>query len=449
MNMWTEYQYLSPSKPFRNREADSIDILQLCWNSSALFYYSPVGAFTLLCTMYVFHVILVSFVTVQLLYPYTPIAPIEWVVWIFNGGFVLYEISELTIRRLAYFEYYNNLVGCIISINWIILACLRFVTYYHLLEDYYCNVNKVDCDIEILDKICESPYNKNNKFNDACFRNAPLTKIYMIFWSIQLILLWCRIAALLQRNKHAGSLLRMIMNMMVEISSFALLLFLFVFGFVLAVYYIAGGDVDATEDFGGLNRLSSVILYHIQALLAAQEWGNIVSTPDSGFDSDRSIMVETCMVILSIFGTLLLMNLFIALLTITYESEKQNAKLKTNFARITHTIELDQKSAAMPPPLNLLVFALTILYWIFDALLILFTCGYWTVKLQQLYPIKYSLKDELENKEKDSTKHNRKGSVFIPSPGGIYNNNNDSDNSNSNSDDDDDANDLFQISKDV
>eukprot|EP01083_Nonionella_stella_P042856 115652_1 len=378
MNMYAEYSYLSPSKPFRNSEADSLDILSLCYGDSALFYYCPVGAFTLHCTMYVVHVVLVSLITSQLLYPYKAIHLYEWMVWVFNAGFVLYEISELTIRKLfGYFQYWTNVVGFICAINWCILAVIRFHTYYDNFDYYECNGD-----------------------DEACYRNAPLTKLYMILWSIQVILLWCRMAALLQRNKHAGPLLRMIMNMMLEICSFALLLFLFVVGFVLAVFYVVGGDVPPSDEAGGgLNRISSVFLYSIQALLAAQEWGVIVSNEDNEFDSDRSIIVQTLMVLLSIFGTLLLMNLFIALLTITYESEKQNARLKTNFARITHTIELNNRSSVMPPPLNIVVFALTLIYALFECITVLCTCGHWTTKLQELYPIQYSLQTELQSKE--------------------------------------------------
>ena len=80
MNMWTQYQYLDPSKKFRNTESDSIFVFELCRKTPALFYYSPVGAFTLQCTTYIIHVLLVSYVTAQLLYPYKDFEFIEWIV---------------------------------------------------------------------------------------------------------------------------------------------------------------------------------------------------------------------------------------------------------------------------------------------------------------------------------------------------------------------------------
>ena len=412
MNMWTEYKYLDPSKKFRNKESDSIFVFELCRKNPALFYYSPVGAFTLQCTMYIIHVLLVSLLTTQLLYPYKDLETLEVVVWVFNAGFVLYEFMELAIRRPSgYFQYYSNWVGFITSIIWVILAILRFATLFKWRQSYYCEDIKCDDFPSFEPDPCPGDPDWNNDTSDhPCFRNTPLTEIYMIFWAIQVVLLWCRMSALLQRNRHAGPLLRMILNMMAEIASFALLLFLFMVGFVLAVLYIVGGDVGPSEELGGgLNRITSVFLYHIQALLAAQEWSVVVSN-DEGFNSDRSVLVETCMVFLSLFGTFILMNLFIALLTITYESAKQSNKLKTNFARITHTIELDRKSAIMPPPLNILVFLLTIIYQLFEVAIIFITCGYWQTKLQILYPIKYSLYKELKMKEKE-TKHRRRGSM--------------------------------------
>ena len=420
MNMWYQYEYLDPSKPFRNREADSIDALELCYKSSALFYYSPVGAFIIQCTTYILNVLLVSYVTIQQVYPYKSFSMWEVFMWVFSAGFVLYEMIELGIRGFTgYFQYYSNWLGFINSIIWIILAAIRFVTYSHFLDSYYCQLDNCPT-IESFP--CPADVDFNIELHDdPCYRNAPLTEIYMILWAIQVVLLWCRMAALLQRNKHAGPLIRMILNMMVEIATFAVLLFLFVIGVVLAVYYIVGGDVPPSDELGGgLNRMTSVMLYNIQALLAAQEWSVITSNDDDGFNTDRSIMVETCMVFLSIFGTLLLMNLFIAMLTITYESQKQTNELKTNFARITHTIELDRKSAVMPPPLNILVFVLTILYVLFEVSILFFTCGYWMSKLQILYPIQYSLYKELKMKEKE-TKHRRRASVFtnhMPPSGG-------------------------------
>ena len=100
-----------------------------------------------------------------------------------------------------------------------------------------------------------------------------------------------------------------------------------------------------------------------------------------------------------------MMNLFIALLTITYESAKDQNQIKTNFARITHTIELDKKSSMMPPPLNIVVFALTLLFFAVAWLVTLASCGFWMVRLQRLYPIHYSLRDELRDKQKRAGRH--------------------------------------------
>ena len=57
MNLWSQYQYLDPSKPFRNREVDAVDTLAMCYHSPAQFYYAPVGAFTLQCVFHIVHVV--------------------------------------------------------------------------------------------------------------------------------------------------------------------------------------------------------------------------------------------------------------------------------------------------------------------------------------------------------------------------------------------------------
>ena len=97
-----------------------------------------------------------------------------------------------------------------------------------------------------------------------------------------------------------------------EIANFLLVLVLLIAGFVLSMYYIIGKDLndeDTLDELGGGSQLSSIAFYCFEALFAAQEWSVLVSNEETGFDSARSRLAEGCMILLSVFGTLIMMNL--------------------------------------------------------------------------------------------------------------------------------------------
>ena len=87
---------------------------------------------------------------------------------------------ELAIRKIrGYFQYYSNWIGFITSIIWVILAIMRFGTYYHWREDYYCNEDKVSCDVSLYPCPADPDWD-NDKHDHPCYRNAALTEIYDI-----------------------------------------------------------------------------------------------------------------------------------------------------------------------------------------------------------------------------------------------------------------------------
>ena len=64
----------------------------------------------------------------------------------------------------------------------------------------------------------------------------------------------------------------------------------------------------------------------------------------------------------------------------------------------------------MPPPLNIVVFALSLLLFATEWLITFLSCGYWMVSVKQFLPIKYSLRHKLLEKERQS-RHRRRGSL--------------------------------------
>ena len=176
----------------------------------------------------------------------------------------------------------------------------------------------------------------------------------MTFWAIQCILVWTRFANLFQRYGKGAILVQMIYNMIGDILNFLLVLTIFMVGFVFAINFIGGEDIEGTT-----HNFFSGNLYIFQTLLAQQEWDNIGST--AYVDAARSTLLIIFIVLFSIIGSVLLLNLLIALMASTYDAIKDNAQTEANFNVVSHTVELSQRKNIMPPPFNVFLWSIVLL----------------------------------------------------------------------------------------
>lgn len=101
-------------------------------------------------------------------YPYKRISGLEFAMWIFNAGFVLYEAIAIA-TNVGYFEFVNNVAGFIIGLLWIVLALIRFLVYFLYLDDLYCNI----------DECADSPVYDTCPpvADDPCYRNTFTTSL--------------------------------------------------------------------------------------------------------------------------------------------------------------------------------------------------------------------------------------------------------------------------------
>ncbi|ETO26696.1 hypothetical protein RFI_10438 [Reticulomyxa filosa] len=325
--------FLRPEVSFQESEMDLKTLYYKLWNFSGNFYFSPVGKFATSSTLYLLYLALFSFVTWMLTYDYTPekTGP-ELVLWVASAGYVVNEILEFWVSPSEYFSSVSNYWDVFIAFNWMILFYLRFINHHTLIRDSNGNLDETQC------------------------RNQGTTKAYMLFWAIQSVLFWSRVVKILQISRGAGPLIRMVMNMLNDVANFGLISILFLVGIAFAVYYIIGKDLQSDESIR-LGTLSSVTLYVFQTILGQQDWGSVNSLKDKTtreyvFDPNRSNLVLFIIFFFSVFGTILLINLLIAMMANTFESVKEKSNSQLNKQRIETTIELDHSRAVAPPPLN-------------------------------------------------------------------------------------------------
>merc|ERR1719242_857157 len=256
-HMWSQFDFLDPRVNFRTAEIDLYELLEFLFLHPAKFYFSPVGRYYIQGVMYMAYVGMITYVMEQQQYLYGEVPLVENLMWIFNAGYALYELMEMTFRGIEYFSDSTNYFDMAIMLNWAILGFMRLVV--HTDQHGECSH---DSDAE-----CRG---------DA--RNSNSTTVYMTLFAVQIIILYCRIATIFSRSKELGPFIRMIGGMIDDIANFIFVTLIFFLGFVQALRYVVAQDVgsdvcgDDADLEADLDTWYAVVLYVFVTLMGQQEW---------------------------------------------------------------------------------------------------------------------------------------------------------------------------------
>jgi hypothetical protein len=326
-------EILRPEKTLQDLDLNLDEFYQVLRKEPGRFYFSARGKFYVSSSLYWFYLLLFSYITYQLIFSYTVIvSPLEGGLWVCSFGYVMAEVIEFFDDPGEYFSTFTNYFDILISSCWMILFVLRFV---YQPDD-------------------QLKYDSNGELDEVKTRNQLTSEIYMAAWSGLCVLLWSRVVSLFQISRGPGPLIRMILNMFTDIVNFGLICSLFLIGFTFATYFIIAKDLIDEPDVE-LGTLSSVGLYTFQTLLGQQGWEKMNSVPDM-FDATRSNMAISLVLLFSVIGSILLLNLLIAMMASTYENVKEKSNSELNKQRIEKTYELDRSRNVIPPPLNVIAF---------------------------------------------------------------------------------------------
>ena len=363
-HMWFETEYLNPKKKVRSIDIPFYKIFSLLYRSPVGFYFAPLGLYITTSASYIFYVFYMTYITYLQIYPYYSVPFVEILFWIMNAGYIAYEISEMMHKGSKYFSADSilNVFDVIISLNWIILASIRFFPQFWFGLEY--------CATTTSDDTAHEDYGTVN----GCTRdshNSTLVLIYMAIWSIQSVILWVRVIGLFQRTEALGPFLRVLVQIFKDILSFFFLAVVVFIGFIFALYFIIAGDLDntyseAADDDDQLSTyLASVkgcAFYLIQTFLGQQDWEVITANESYHFGSNRSRLTEGLVLIFVVFGTLLLLNLLIAVMSNTFNTQQSRAQKELAFSRLETTFDLANRGRLMPPPLNLFAILLWLIF---------------------------------------------------------------------------------------
>ena len=308
-HMWSQFDFLNPNLNFRTKDIDLYEVVHFLFYHPAKFYFSPVGRYYIQSVMYVAYVALITVVCEQQAYLYTKANFLEVLMWICNGGYGLFEVMEMTFRGIEYFSDSTNYFDMCIMLIWSILGVIRLGTDTH------------DTDESLSER-------------DA--RNTNSTAIYMTLFGVQIIILYCRIAIIFVRSKQLGPFIRMIGGMVDDIINFTFVEMIFFLGFTFALRYIVatdigGDDADCEEGEVGLSNYYEVAVYVFITLMGQQEWSAV--DPNGCISPTRSVIAMVFIMVFSVLGCVLLLNLLIAMMATTYETKLEVKSKEVNFAR--------------------------------------------------------------------------------------------------------------------
>merc|ERR1712154_617817 len=172
-----------------------------------------------------------------------------------------------------------------------------------------------------------------------------------------------------------------------DIMNFAFVALIFFLGFTVALRYILATDINEECEYEtDLSNYYQVSLYVFITLQGQQEWSALDSNGNC-FSETRAIIATAFIIVFSILGTVLLLNLLIAMMATTYEDKLDAKSKEVNFSRTDEIYQLAHRQAIIPPPLNILVFGLSLLWGLVEIFIFAITCGQYMINIDLFKPI--------------------------------------------------------------
>eukprot|EP01083_Nonionella_stella_P207975 755059_1 len=371
-HMWSEFDFLNPSENYKTTDIELFELLGRLSKQPARFYYCPVGRYWTESVMFMVYICVVSSVVYEANYELSSdLSGIEWCMWIFNIGFIAGELTQMLFDGVGYLTDIGNYFDVLIMCNWIILALMRFGCKTIFRGSQQCHASNLHFTV-----------------SDGLSRNKNAVLIYMSVFCLQICILWSRVCLIFATSRNVGPFISMIPGMVKDILKWTFVLGIFYIGYSFGVHFIIAGDISSlcgVED-GSLENFSIVAEYNFILLMGQSEW-SILESNDC-LDSNRSLLLKLYMYGFSVLGTVLLLNLLIAMMASTYEQIREGTAKQVNFARAEQVFNLSHTNAIIPPPLNVLVFAFSIIWFLFELLLWLLSGGNYIFNIEKLVPVK-------------------------------------------------------------
>jgi len=222
--------------------------------------------------------------------------------------------------------------------------------------------------------ICNCWRQLDHYMEDACCRTdgEAWTVAFNFLYGLNAILLWGRTLHFFEQDSTLGPLIKIIGAMKNDLSNYLKLTGLIMIGFAFAVRSFVG---DHSEEF---STASSTFQYMAKSTFGKIDFsvleycgdeGDDLCTDDGWVPLWRSNLGQITVIFYLVVG-LLMLRLLIAMITFTYNKVIRQAEHQVVYQYIKNAYELDKSSGLMPPPLNIFVFCIAIVWLVMDVLMV-------------------------------------------------------------------------------
>jgi len=195
---------------------------------------------------------------------------------------------------------------------------------------------------------------KPENIDDGSQTPTPLQNAYLLLFAIQIIMVTIRMLTIFNTYTYFGKILKIIKRMFWETVQFLVMYMVYVVGFYCGIWFI----IIANSDDDNLDYQPEgwwkTLLYTFQVFVGSQDITGVV---------DQEI-AQIFVWVTTIFGTLILTNLLIALMTTKYEevSEKAEAEVMLNQSERAYDL-CNETPRLLPPPLTVLPMVFMFIAW--------------------------------------------------------------------------------------
>eukprot|EP01084_Bolivina_argentea_P015925 29840_1 len=265
----------------------------------------------------------------------------ETVFWIFNIGYVLYEVFSIIDEGLhVYLSQASNYFDFVISSLFIASFALRI--YVWIKKQFLGGLN------------CE--LNVNNASNNCA--DLRSNTIFVILWGINTIALWIRLTFFCVLSTNLGPMIRMVQRMMTDIIVFLEIIGIILIGFIVCLVFVVGDVLSAFASF------PVAFLTLFRASQGDFDWDQLEDL--EGVNPAFLLFAYLIISVYMIIAAIVLLNLLIAMMAKTFDSINETTISQIIFARFELALELDNESSFMPPPFNVFAMMGMIIFYIIE-----------------------------------------------------------------------------------
>eukprot|EP01083_Nonionella_stella_P151296 483245_1 len=303
------------------------------------FYFTPLGTFITELALYIVYLALFTYLSINEFNVYDEMAADEVVFWVLNMGYVFNEAQALISDGLSeYFEDATNYMDVCISL----LFCTSLTT-------------------RIMGSVQGPGCVTAEDATRECYSDSSLYTMFIIMWSLSTMLLWLRLFTFMILSHSLGPMVQMILRMMKDIGTFFKIMLVLFLGFAMCLMYVLQGVHD---DFA--SPFTSVLTL-LRAILGDFDFGAFAGADDVN-DSLLYYGIGVMLIYL-VIGSLVFLNLLIAMMAKTFDTIQDDTTSAIVFSRFQLAMMKDNSATFMPAPLNVIAFIFFALFYLCETLM--------------------------------------------------------------------------------